>query len=144
MSSKQTTDSFWALGHANIHALHPSTLMFTKDIHVSKNGDCIVAMTAEKSVADLSAQFKEDLRKPNAKLTVTIEAGEFIEEIKALGSPKLCLCHPTDIVIRKSDYICSRTLAICANKSSNDLPRKLVEKLQDPKQKVKITLRVES
>jgi uncharacterized protein len=144
LSSKQTTNSFWALGHANIHALHPSTLMFTKDIHVSKNGDCIVAMKADKSVADLSAQFKEDLRKPNAKLTVTIEAGEFIEEIKALGSPKLCLCHPTDIVIRKSDYICSRTLAICANKSSNDLPRKLVEKLQDPKQKVKITLRVES
>jgi uncharacterized protein len=144
MSSKLTTDAFWALGHANIHALHPSTLMFTKDIHVSKKGDCIVAMTADKSVADLSAQFKEDLRKPNAKLTVTIEAGDFIEEIKALGSPKLCLCHPTDIVIRKSDYICSRTLAICANKSSNDLPRKLVEKLQDPKQKVKITLRVES
>ena len=144
MSSKQTTDAFWALGNANIHALHPTTLMFTKDIHVSKNGDCIVAMTADKSVADLSAQFKEDLRKPNAKLTVTIEAGDFIEEIKALGSPKLCLCHPTDIVIRKSDYICIRTLAICANKSSNDLPRKLVEKLQDPKQKVKITLRVES
>jgi len=144
LNTKQTTDAFWALGHANIHATHPTTLMFTKDIHVSQNGDCIVAMTADKSVADLSAQFKEDLRKPNAKLTVTIETGEFIEEIKALGSPKLCLCHPTDIVIRKSDYICSRTLAICANKSSNDLPRKLVEKLQDPKQKVKITLRVES
>ena len=144
MISKQTIDAFWALGHANIHAIHPTTLMFTKDIHVSKKGDCIVAMTADKSVADLSAKFKEELRKPNAKLTVTIEAGDFIEEIKALGSPKLCLCHPTDIVIRKSDYICSRTLAICANKSSNDLPRKLVEKLQDPKQKVKITLRVES
>ncbi len=118
--------------------------MFTKDIHVSKNGDCIAAMTADKSVADLSAQFKEELRKPNAKLTVTIEAGDLREEIKALGSPKLCLCHPTDIVIRKSDYICSRTLAICSNKSSNDLPRELVEKLQDPKQKVKITLRVET
>ena len=51
--------------------------MFTKDIHVSKNGDCIVAMTADKSVADLSAQFKEELRKPNAKVTVTIEAGDF-------------------------------------------------------------------
>ena len=144
MNTKQTTDEFWALGHANIHAIHPTTLMFTKDIHVSQKGDCIVAMTADKSVADLSAQFKEELRKPNAKLTVTIEADDFIEEIKALGSPKLCLCHPTDIVIRKSDYICSRTLAICADKSSNDLPRKLVEKLQNPKQKVKITLRVES
>jgi hypothetical protein len=144
LSSKQTTETFWAQGHANIHGVHPTTLMFTKDIHVSKNGDCIVAMTADKSVADLSAQFKEELRKPNAKLTVTIEAGDLREEIKALGSPKLCLCHPTDIVIRKSDYICSRTLAICANKSSNDLPRELVEKLQDPTQKVKITLRVET
>ena len=144
MNSKQTTDSFWALGHGNIHASHPTTLMFTKDIHVSRKGDCIVAMTADKSVADLSARFKEELRKPNAKLTVTIEAGDLVEEIKALGSPKLCLCHPTDIVIRKSDYICSRTLAICSDKSSNDLPRDFVEKLQDPKQKVKITLRVES
>jgi uncharacterized protein len=144
LSSKLTTEAFWALGHANIHAIHPTTLMFTKDIHVSQKGDCIVAMTADKSVADLSAQFKEELRKPNAEVTVTIEAGDFIEEIKAHGSPKLCLCHPTDIVIRKSDYICSRTLAICADKSSNDLPRELVEKLKDPKQKVKITLIVES
>jgi hypothetical protein len=118
--------------------------MFTKDIHVSKKGDCIVAMAADKSVEDLSAQFKEELRKPNAKVTIIIEAGDFIEEIKAFGSPKLCLCHPTDIVIRKSEYICSRTLAICADKSSIDLPRELVEKLQDPKQKVLITLRVES
>jgi hypothetical protein len=144
LSSKQTTDAFWAIGHSNIQAIHPTTLMFTKDIHVSKNGDCIVAMAADKSVADLSAQFKGELRKPNAKVTIIIEAGDFIEEIKALGSPKLCLCHPTDIVIRKSDYICSRTLAICADKASIDLSRELVEKLQDPKQKVLITLRVES
>ncbi len=144
MNIKQTTDTFWALGHSNIHAVHPTTLMFTKDIHVSLKGDCIVAMSADKSVADLSAQFKDELRKPNAKLTVIIEVGDFREEIKAIGSPKLCLCHHTDIVIRKSNYICSRTLGICANKSSNDLPRELVEKLQDPKQKVKITLLVES
>ena len=132
------------MGHANIQAVHPTTLMFTKDIHVSKNGDCIVAMTADKSVSDLSAQFKEELRKPNAKVTITIEAGDLKEEIKALGSPKLCLCHATDLVIRKSDYICNRTLAICADKSSIDLPRALVEKLQDPKQKIKVTLTVET
>ncbi len=144
MNSRQTKEEIGAFGHENIRAMHPTTLMFTKDTHVSKNGDCIVAMTADKSVVDLSAQFKEELRKPNAKVTVIIEAGDFREEIKALGSPNLCLCHPTDIVIRKSDYICNRTLAICADKSSSDLPRRLVEKLQNPKQKVKITLRVES
>ncbi len=144
MNPKQLTETFWALGYANIQAIHPTTLMFTKDIHVSKKGDCIIAMTADKSVADLNAQFKEELRKSNAKVTVIIEAGDLREEIKAFGSPKLCLCHPTDIVIRKSDYICNRTLAICADKSSSDLPRGLVEKLQDPNQKVKVTLKVES
>jgi uncharacterized protein len=144
LTPKQTKEAFWALGHANIQAIHPTTLMFTKDIHVSKNGDCIVAMTTDKSVADLSAEFKEQLRKPNAKVTVTIEADNFKEKIRAFGSPKLCLCHPTDIVIRKSDYICNRTLAIYADKSANDLQRGLVEKLQDPNQKIKVTLRVES
>ena len=144
MSPKQTTETFWAQGHPNIQAVHLTTLMFTKDVHVSKNGDCIVAMSADKAVVDLSVQFKEELRKPNAKLTVTIEAGDFREQIRAVGSPKLCLCHPTDMVIRKSDYTCNRTLAIFADKSANDLPRALVEKLKDPKQKIKITLSVES
>ena len=143
MNRKQTTDVFWAQGHVNIQASHPTTLMFTKDIEVSKNGDCIVAMIADKSVADLSDQFKEDLQKPNAKVTVTIEADDFREEIRAFGSPKLCLCHPTDIVIRKSNYVCNRTLAICADKSAIDLPRGLVERLQDPKQKIKVVLSVE-
>jgi len=52
----------------------------------------------------------------------------------------LILTHPTDMVIRKSDYICNRTLAIRADKSANDLPRELVEKLKNPRQKVNITL----
>jgi hypothetical protein len=133
-----------AFGHPNIQATHPTTLMITKDADVSKNGDCIVAMSADKSVADLSIQFKEALRKPNSKLAVTIEAGDSRTEIRAFGSPKLCLCHSTDVVIRKSDYACTRTLAVCADKSSLDLPRNLVENLQNPKQTVKITLTVET
>ena len=144
MNPKHTKETIYAIGHSNILAIHPTTLMFTKDIHVSKSGDCIIAMTADKAVADLSAQFKQELQKPNAKVTITIEAGDLKEEIRALGSPKLCLCHQTDIVIRKSDYICNRTLAICSNKSSIDLSRAFVEKLQNPKQKIKITLTVEA
>ncbi len=142
--SKKVFETFWGIGHANIQAVHPTTLMFTKDIHVSKNGDCIVAMATDKSVVDLSDKFKEELQKPNAKVTVTIEADDLREEIRACGSPKLCLCHATDIVIRKSDYICQRTLAICADKSAVDLPRALVKKLQDSSQKIKITLTVET
>ncbi len=131
-----------AFGHKNIQATHPITLMFTKDRHVSETGDCIVAVGADKSVADLSPEFKEALRKPNAKLTITLEAGSFKEQITAFGSPKLLLSHPTDIVVRKSDYISDRTLAVHADKASKNLPRALVEKLKDLKQEVKIILTV--
>jgi hypothetical protein len=116
--------------------------MFTKDTHLSENGDCIVAVAADKAVADLSPQFKTALKRSNAKLTVTIEAKGVVEQIAALGSPILILSHPTDVVLRKSSFISDRTLAVGADKASVDLSRQLVEKLKDPKQQVKITLTV--
>jgi hypothetical protein len=144
LSPQQTREIIRAFGHENIQAIHPSTLMFTKDKHLSKNGDCIVAVAADKALADLSAEFKDKLRQPNAKLTILIEAGGLKQQITASGSPKLILTHPTDVVVRKSDYISDRTLAIHADKAANDLPRKFIEKLKDPKQQVKITLSVEA
>jgi hypothetical protein len=62
--------------------------------------------------------------------------------VKASGSPHLVLTHPSDIVIRRSGYVSDRTLAIHADKSANDLSRRLVEKLRDPRQKIKISLTV--
>jgi hypothetical protein len=118
--------------------------MFTKEKHLSETGDCIIAVAADKAVADLGDEFKEKLKKPNAKLTVIIDADGFIQQVNASGSPKLILTHPTDIVIRKSDYVSDRTLAIRADKSSNDLPREFVEKLKNPRQKIKITLIVDA
>jgi hypothetical protein len=141
MSAKENIRAF---GHANIQAIHPTTLMFTKDTHLSETGDCIIAVAADKAVADLSPEFKDKLKNPNAKLTILIEADGLKEQINASGSPKLILSHPTDMVVRRSDYICNRTLAINADNASNDLPREFLEKLKDPKQEVKITLIVES
>ena len=132
-----------AFGHENIQAIHPSTLMFTKEKYLSNAGDCIIGVTADKAGTDLSQEFKDALRKPNAKLTIIIEAGGITEQIIAFGSFELTLTHQTDIVIRKSDYISDRTLAIHADKSSNDLPRDLIEKLKNPKQTINITLIVE-
>ena len=114
--------------------------MFTKEKHLSKTGDCIVAVGAEKAVTDLSFEFKEELKKPNAKLTMIIEADGSTQQINASGAPKLVLTNTIDMVIRKSNYISDRTLAIRADKSSIDLPRDFVEKLKNPQQKIKITL----
>jgi hypothetical protein len=140
MPQKQVTEHLSAFGHVNIKATHRSTLEFTKDKYLSSDGDCIVATGSDKSVADFSHEFVECLKKTSGRLTVRIEVGDLVEEIHAYGSPQLVLSHPTDIVVRKSDYICSRTLAVRADKTAADISRRLVEKLKDPNQHVKITL----
>ncbi|MCW4044039.1 MAG: DUF371 domain-containing protein [Candidatus Bathyarchaeota archaeon] len=142
MPSTELKEVIYARGHENIRATHRATLEFTKETHLSKKGDCIIAVAADKALADLSAEFKAALRKPNAKLTVRIEAAGAKALVQAFGSPQLILSHATDAVVRKSSYVCSRTLAIGADKAACDLPRELVEKLKDPQQQVKITLAV--
>jgi hypothetical protein len=138
--ASEIREIIFGYSHENIRATHKTTLEFTKDTHLSKKGDCIVAVAADKALADLNPEFKENLRKPHAKLTILIEAGGIAEQVNAHGSPQLFLTHPADMVIRKSDYVCSRTLAIHANKAAQDLSRELVEKLKKPQQEVKITL----
>jgi hypothetical protein len=142
--SRQVKEVIVAFGHENIQATHPTTLMFTKEKHLSNTGDCIVAVAADKALADLTQTFKDTLRKPNAKLNIIIQAGDLTEQINASGSSKLILTHPNEIVIRKSSYISDRTLAVDADKSSNDLPRELVAILKNPKQKINIILTVQS
>jgi hypothetical protein len=140
LGTSETREVIFGYGHGNIQATHKTTLEFTKDTHLSRKGDCIIAVAADKALADLSAKFKEKLRKPHSKLIITIEADGIIEQVTAHGSPKLILTHPNDVVIRKSDYMCNRTLAVHADKAAQDLSRDLVEKLKNPKQRVKITL----
>lgn len=144
MPEMEVTETFTAFGHINVRATHEATLEFTKDRHLSTNGDCIVAIASSKSVADLNGEFAERLRKPNARLTVLIEVGEIVDKIHAYGSPRLTLLHPKDIVIRKSDFVCSRTLAVRADKAAINLSRVLVKKLRNSKQEAKITLKIHS
>lgn len=143
MHSMGIIEIIFAHGHRNIQATHKSTLEITKENQLSKKGDCIIAVSADKDITDLNPKFKGSLRNENAKMTMLIEAGGIVEVVNAFGSRRLILTHPTDIVVRKSSYVCSRTLAIKADKAAWDLSRKLVERLTDPKQKVRITLTVE-
>jgi hypothetical protein len=135
---------FSARGHENIEATHKTTFEVTKEATLTKRGDCIIAVESTKAAANLPFEFKEAARKEGAKITVTIEADELKEAVKAKGSPQLQFMHPTDLVVRKSSYVCSRTLAIRADKAASDFSRKLVEKLKDPNQEVKVTLAVEN
>jgi len=135
---------FSARGHENIEATHKTTFEVTREATLTKRGDCIIAVESTRAAADLPFEFKEAARKEGARITVTIEAGELEEVVKTKGSPRLAFTHPTDLVVRKSDYVCGRTLAIKADKAASDFSRKLVEKLKDPNQEVKVTLAVEN
>lgn len=144
MPTSKVREVVFGYGHENLLATHETTFEFTRNKHLSKKGDCIITVAADRALSDLSAEFKENLRKPHAKLIILIEADEITEQVEAYGSPQLVLTHATDMVIRKSDYVDNRTLAVNADKAALDLFRDLVEKLKNPKQKVKITLEVHS
>lgn len=141
---KPVTVVFSACGHKNILATHRTTFEVTKEESLSKRGDCIIAVEATKAAVDLPAEFKEAARKEDALITITIEADKLKETVKAKGSPRLQFTHPKDLVVRKSDYICGRTLAIGADKAAINFSRELVNKMKNPNQTVKVTLTVES
>ncbi len=129
-----------ALGHANVRSKHETTLEVTKETHLTPQGDCIIAVGADKGMLELSEEFKEALRNGKAVLNVVIECNGVRDIVAARGSMQLTLTHPTDMVVRKSDYICPRTLAIKADKSARDLKKELVRELKKPDAAVKVTL----
>ncbi len=142
MCAVQFTETIIAYGHENVLATNRTTLEITKDKHLTKKGDCIIAVSANKALSDLDSRFRETLRQDNAKLSIQIEAGDASETVQAFGSSRLILLHPTDIVVRKSDYLNDRTLAVKADKAAIDLSDEIVKRLKDPKQRVTIKLTV--
>lgn len=130
-----------ARGHSEVTATHPTTLMVTKDEEVGPEADCVVAVGADKGAADLGG----DLRRAigfGAAVEVTLEAGGMREVIRGRGHGELSLSDPKDLVIRKSDYTCGRTLMIKADKAAADLSQELVEHLKDPETRVRVVVRV--
>jgi hypothetical protein len=120
-------------GHENIRSNHQKTIEITKDSKLTPSGDCIVGVNATSGCNDLPPSLKEKLKDPTSNITFLISVGihEFI--IKGKGHPDLILTHSEDIVIRKSNFICPRTLAIKCDKASDLLPREMVSLLQNPK-----------
>ncbi len=131
------------LGHENIRSNHQKTIEITKESHLTSQGDCIVGINATSSCADLPQELKDKLKIPGAKITFSIRVGKHEFVLEGKGHPDLILTHSEDIVIRKSDFICPRTLAIKCDKASDLLPREMVSLLQNPKTKGTFTITVD-
>lgn len=120
-------------GHENIRSNHPKTIEITKESHLTPSGDCIVGVNASASCADLPPLLKKKLQNPNSKVTFSIKVGNHEFYVEGKGHENLILTHIEDIVIRKSDFICPRTLAVKCDKSSDLIPREMISLLQNPK-----------
>ena len=129
-------------GHKNILSLHQKTIEITKDDELTSNGDCIVGVSANISCVDLPEKIKKKIRNPKTKITFSIKAGGKKFTIQGNGSEKLSLKHTKDIVLRKSAFTCSRTIAINCDNASSDIPRDFVKILQNPKTQGNMTIEV--
>ncbi len=143
METKGAKDEIIAYGHPNITATHRTTLEITKSGEIKKDADCIIGVRANKSCKDLGREMKNALKNGD-KVEITMEVEELTEKIVAFGSPALKLTHNEDMVIRKSDFIDNRTLAILADKAAHNLKKEFVEKLKDPATEIKITLEIKA
>jgi hypothetical protein len=124
------SDTIHAKGHHNILATHKTTLQITKDDSISKRADCIIAISADKSLSDLASDVKTALSSNTAKMRLTIKAGHVSEVITGFGSTNLSLSDTDDMVVRKSGFVSGRTLMIGADKAARDLDRAFVDKLK--------------
>ena len=129
-------------GHENILSLHKKTIEITKDSKLSVSGDCIVGTNSTIACIDLPEKFKKKIQNPDTVIAFTIVADEHSFSVHGKGSDKLTLKHTNDIVLRKSAFTCSRTIAINCDKASDDIPRTMVKKLQSPKTSGKLIIEI--
>jgi len=129
-------------GHENVTARHKTTVEVTKDLEISKGADCIIGVGGDKGISELSEEFKGLARNTKARIKAVFRAGGLEEVITGQGSPGLSFTHGTDMVLRKSDFICPRTLMIRADKACADLDREFVEKLKNRDQKIILEISV--
>jgi len=120
-----------AYGHENILCTHKTTIELTKENSITKRGNCILGIKATKSCIDLNPILKKNIINEK-KIKVSIRAENVTDSFYGFGNKDLTLLDKNDLIFRKSDYICDRTVLINCTKSSNDLNRKLIKKLKKP------------
>ena len=116
-----------------VRSMHPTTIELTTEEYLTENGDCIIGVGASKGCADLDGKVKELLRKEGTMVTIRLVVGKESFELRARGDPRLELSHPHDMVIRRSDFVSDRTLALGADAAARSIPRRMVSLLKDPR-----------
>jgi uncharacterized protein len=131
--------TFTVKGHPNITSKHKTTLEFTNDPDISIRADCIIGVKSQVSMENIPKEIANAIKEDNRPITLRLETENAKDTIRGYGHHELTLTHPTDMVSRKSDFKCSRTLMINADKAAIDLNTELIRDLKDCKP-LKITI----
>lgn len=130
---QRLVETVHARGHENVSAEHASTFEVTSDDWLTPAGDCIVAVGADRTPADFSADFVDACRSREATLTVefVVDAGdrELTSTVTGRGHPDLTFEGDRSFVGRTSDYVDERTVVVDAGKAAADFDRELVRAL---------------
>ena len=118
-------------GHKNVRSTHRTTIEITRDESLSVRGDCIVGVSGTMGCLDLPDDIKAGLRNNSSVVRVRIMVNGDVFVVSGRGSSDLTLTHSHDIVLRKSGFVCPRTLAVRCDAASSDMPRRMVRNLQD-------------
>jgi len=133
--------TFITHGHPNVTSRHKTTFEFTKDKEIGKTADCIIGVSSKTKLEDFPLELRRAMKDENTIIKILLETENAEDEIKGYGHPELTLDHPTDMVARKSQFKCSRTLMIRADKAACDLKKELIDDLKAGKS-LKITITV--
>jgi len=123
-------------GHPLVLGTHPTTFEVTSEDHLTKNGNCIIGIAADKGCAGLTPSFKSVLAHDDAVLVTCLACDGIVVEVRSRGSSQFTLDHPSDLVWRKSAFVCGRTIGILSDKAALTLPRELMENLARGKEMV--------
>ena len=118
-------------GHENIRSLHQKTIEITTESDLTLSGDCIIGVGASCGCNDIPEKMKKLLSSSKTNITFTIKVNDFSFKVNGKGHDNLVLTHPHDIVIRKSSFVCPRTLATNCDKASDSIPRQMIKVLQN-------------
>ena len=130
-------DIVYAYGHKNVLCTHDTTLEITKDNFLTKRGNCILGVNASKACIDLNPELKTLIKKGN-KIKIIIKIKDKFDSFIGYGNERLTLSHKKNMVFRKSNFICDRTVLINCSKSSSELNRDLIKELKVSDEKVSI------
>lgn len=116
-------------GHENIRSLHQKTIEITTGSELTLQGNCIIGVNASCGCNDIPEKMKNLLRASKSDVLFTITVKDFSFKVKGKGRKDLILTNPHDIVIRKSSFICPRTLATHCDKASDSIPRNIIKQI---------------